>query len=135
MQRCSFELAYRGMKYIAIIFLALMFSSSPVRAQSEQTLEDKKSSDGKIILRDMGSIPTDRIPLYVVEGFILKRNELFNIEAKHIKSIKILKGTAATALYGSEATYGVIIVKLKKEYARCFKLKEETRAIVRHNSI
>jgi TonB family protein len=54
-------------------------------------------------------------PLYVVDGKILKADDTKTIDPKHIESISVLKGAAATTLYGEKGANGVVIITLKKK--------------------
>jgi TonB family protein len=54
-------------------------------------------------------------PLYVVDGKILKAADTKTIDPKHIESISVLKGAAATTLYGEKGANGVVIITLKKK--------------------
>ena len=89
-----------------------------------------------VIIRGFGSINGSNQPLYVVDGVPLQDNLLqnaslqdltarttgqsvalagiSNISADDIESMTVLKGAAATALYGSRAANGVIVITTKK---------------------
>ncbi|MCD7721605.1 MAG: SusC/RagA family TonB-linked outer membrane protein [Prevotellaceae bacterium] len=83
-------------------------------------------SVSNIIIRGFSSINGDNQPLYVVDGVPLQQgmvsNEqvnistggISNISADDIESMTVLKGAAATALYGSRAANGVIVITTKK---------------------
>ncbi len=79
-------------------------------------------ADKNIIIRGASSISKgDKKPLYVVDGVIVEKFELNN---DNILAMNVLKDAAATALYGSRAANGVIIIttkngqqKLEKELA------------------
>lgn len=78
---------------------------------------------------NMNSISFQRQPLLVVDGVISRNGEVNNggfwddqriqgngildINPENIESINILKGAAASALYGSDAAAGVIVVTTK----------------------
>jgi Ca-activated chloride channel family protein len=66
-----------------------------------------------IRIRGNSSISTAQFPLYVVDG-VLTNAMPANLDPKAIKNINILKDTNATAIYGSRATNGVIVVTTKK---------------------
>jgi TonB-dependent SusC/RagA subfamily outer membrane receptor len=53
-------------------------------------------------------------PIYVVNGAIMSKEEFSKIDSKDIKSIEVLKDAQATAIYGSRANSGVIVVSLKE---------------------
>ena len=62
-----------------------------------------------IIIRGSSSITADSDPLYVVDGIIGG-----TASPQDIESITILKDAAATGLYGSRASNGVIIITTKR---------------------
>ncbi|MBL7736956.1 MAG: TonB-dependent receptor [Chitinophagaceae bacterium] len=66
-----------------------------------------------VIVRGGTSInnPDGATPLYVVDG--VNRPDLSNINADDISSIQVLKDAAATAIYGSRASNGVVLVTTK----------------------
>jgi len=86
-------------------------------------------ASAKVIVRGFGSISTTNQPLYVVDGTPINNsysgeagiNRSFDagtgindIDPNSIDKITFLKGAAATALYGSRAGRGVIIITTKK---------------------
>ena len=64
-------------------------------------------------IRGKGSIHTTNNPLWVVDGVPIGHSEP-NINPADIESITILKDASATALYGSRAANGVILVQTKR---------------------
>lgn len=72
-----------------------------------------KFDSGKIILRGTTSL-TDAAgnePIYVVDGVITNPN---SINMDDVESVNVLKGPAATSLYGSRGGNGAIIITTKK---------------------
>ncbi len=65
-----------------------------------------------VIIRGYSSINGNNQPLYVVDGIVI--GGLGNIASEDIESLTVLKGAAATALYGSRASNGVIIITTKQ---------------------
>ncbi|MEX2592374.1 MAG: carboxypeptidase-like regulatory domain-containing protein, partial [Anditalea sp.] len=67
----------------------------------------------RVVLRGGTSInnPNGSNPLYVIDGVI--RNNMDHINSRDIESIQVLKDAAATSIYGSRASNGVIIVETK----------------------
>ena len=63
-------------------------------------------------VRGIGSITGASQPLYVIDGFP-QANYLNNIDTKDIESVEVLKDAAASAIYGSRAANGVIIITTK----------------------
>ncbi|MEO8474229.1 MAG: TonB-dependent receptor [Chryseolinea sp.] len=63
-------------------------------------------------IRGVGSITGASQPLYVIDGFP-QASYLNNIDTKDIESVEVLKDAAASAVYGSRAANGVIIITTK----------------------
>ncbi|MCZ4243277.1 SusC/RagA family TonB-linked outer membrane protein [Pedobacter punctiformis] len=66
-----------------------------------------------IRVRGFGSISASNDPLYVVDG-IQYSGDISNISVDDIESISLLKDAASSALYGSSAGNGVILITTKK---------------------
>lgn len=69
-------------------------------------------SSAKIMIRGFGSVNASSDPLYIVDGSIFN-GSLADINPQDIASLSILKDAAATALYGSSAGNGVILITTK----------------------
>ena len=66
----------------------------------------------RIRIRGSNSINGGNDPIYVVDGFV--GADFFAINPDDIESIQVLKDAAATAIYGSRGSNGVILVTTKK---------------------
>ena len=64
------------------------------------------------------SIQGSNEPLWVIDGEIVETKTLKDFDPTKIKKINIIKGNQATALYGTKARNGVVIIKLKKEFRK-----------------
>lgn len=78
-------------------------------------------SGATIRIRGGSSLSASNDPLYVIDGVPLDgggvsgmRNPLNTINPSDIKSITILKDASATAIYGSRASNGVILITTKR---------------------
>ena len=85
-------------------------------------------SSQRILIRGNTSLAPNNQPIFVVDGVIVENewtktggwedrdfgNALKNLNSDDFESVSILKGAAATALYGSRASNGVILVTTKK---------------------
>lgn len=69
----------------------------------------------RIRVRGGTSLSQDNSPLFVVDGFIV--GGIDNIPVNDIASIDVLKDAAATAIYGAQASNGVIVVTTKSPVA------------------
>lgn len=74
-----------------------------------------------VIIRGIGSLRSGTQPLYVVDGFLIDNssqgvdtNPLNFLNPNDIASIDVLKDASATAVYGSRASNGVIVITTKK---------------------
>ena len=70
-------------------------------------------ADAQIIIRGTGSF-TSVDPLYVIDGIQGDKNLFNTISAQDIDNITILKDASSTAIYGSAAANGVVIVTTKR---------------------
>lgn len=50
------------------------------------------------------------LPTFIMDGFEISVSQLYDLDPNRIESVTILKDAAATALYGSRAANGVIII-------------------------
>jgi len=70
-------------------------------------------ADAQIIIRGTGSF-TGVDPLYIIDGIQADKN-LFNaLSTQDIENITILKDASSTAIYGSAAANGVVIITTRK---------------------
>lgn len=94
------------------------------------------SSAVNVQIRGINSINYNQQPLYVVDGVVIRNdgqfgadgannnnywgdqrirgNGVLDINPQDIESLSVLKGASATALYGSDASSGVIVITTKK---------------------
>ncbi|MGI8598709.1 MAG: SusC/RagA family TonB-linked outer membrane protein [Chitinophagaceae bacterium] len=77
----------------------------------------------RIRIRGVNSLTSGRDPLFVIDGVptfssgfsgVANTNPMSDINPNDIESIEILKDGAATAIYGSSAANGVILITTKK---------------------
>lgn len=53
------------------------------------------------------------MPTFILDGFEVDAEKIFDMDPNRIESITILKDAAATAIYGSRAANGVVVVETK----------------------
>ena len=77
----------------------------------------------RIQIRGVSTLSNNNQPIFVIDGVIVENtnsaysewgNDLKNLNSADFESISILKGAAATALYGSRAINGVVLIQTKK---------------------
>lgn len=66
-----------------------------------------------IRVRGSGSITASSAPLYVVDGYPLGEQNLNMVNPNDIESIEVLKDASASAIYGSRAANGVVLITTK----------------------
>lgn len=86
-------------------------------------------ADILVNIRGVGSISGDNQPLYVIDGFPVppnsappttglfganQQNGLFGLNPNDIESIEVLKDASSSAIYGSRASNGVVLITTKK---------------------
>lgn len=101
---------------------------------------DISSTDGgifggsKFSIRGASTLGSNNMPIFVVDGVILQNqtsggsewsanpadwgNQLRNLNPDNFQSVSILKGSAATALYGSRAINGAVVIETKSGASR-----------------
>ena len=73
------------------------------------------SINGKINVTDLSQeYSTDpNQPLFILDGFEVSAEKIFDLDPNRVSSITVLKDAAATAIYGSRAANGVVVVETK----------------------
>ncbi|HZH96816.1 MAG TPA: SusC/RagA family TonB-linked outer membrane protein, partial [Flavisolibacter sp.] len=83
---------------------------------SVQQQSGKPGADAASIrIRGISSISAGSDPLIIIDGVV--SSSLDNIDPNAIESINVLKDAASTAIYGSRASNGVILVRTKRATA------------------
>lgn len=94
---------------------------------------------GSVYVRGMGSLSSSSQPLYVIDGVpvnsdyddMSRNNNYFDPMSAYnpadIESVTVLKDAAATAIYGSRAANGVIVITTKKGGQSKLNVTFETR--------
>ena len=77
--------------------------------QNLSTTSNLNSMD--LMLDNVSSRPNT--PLFVLDGFIVSMSRILQLDPQRIENVTILKDAAATAIYGSRASNGVIVIETK----------------------
>ena len=70
-------------------------------------------TSANVIIRSKNSISGNNQPLYVVDGAPISGGRSFDLDANNIASLTVLKGLAASTLYGQDGRNGVIVIATK----------------------
>ncbi len=77
----------------------------------------------RIQIRGVSTFSKNNQPIFVIDGVVIENNtanygdwgnDLKNLNSMDFESISVLKGAAATALYGSRAINGLVLIQTKK---------------------
>ncbi|MFB6273660.1 MAG: SusC/RagA family TonB-linked outer membrane protein [Salinibacter sp.] len=98
---------------------ALQGTVSGIRVTSQS---GQPGSAINVDIRGVGSINAGTQPLFIVDGVQISRDNLFELasgsplaglDPSDIENIRVLKGASAAAIYGSQASNGVVIIETK----------------------
>jgi len=78
----------------------------------------KKVSPLKNIKIDQIINNNDKNPLIILDGIILKNQQMEDVDPNTIESINVLKGMAAKSTYGEKGKHGVILITSKKNIVK-----------------
>lgn len=87
---------------------AIVFEEAPQEENIDEIF--LASNEAGIHIRGYGAIDYNNPPLFVVDGVITPS---YDVSSAKIASIEVLKGAPATAVYGSKAKNGVLIITTK----------------------
>lgn len=93
------------------IINALQGSAAGVRVESSPL----PGSSGTIRIRGLNSLNADNSPLIIVDG--VPFDNMRAIDPNDIESIEVLKDASASAIYGSQAANGVLLITTKRAKA------------------
>jgi TonB-dependent SusC/RagA subfamily outer membrane receptor len=77
-------------------------------------IEDKYKENSKIVIRGARSMTGSNEALVVIDGSIADNETLKQMPPETIKSVNVLKGAQASALYGEQGLNGVVVVTTKQ---------------------
>ncbi len=83
----------------------------PTAGVAVQSANGMPGTPLSVRIRGVNSITGSNEPLYVIDGYI--GADLSSINPSDIESLEILKDASATAIYGSRASNGVVIISTK----------------------
>src|SRR5690606_17731637 len=61
-------------------------------------------------------------PLFILDGYETSLRVVNDLNIDRVESITILKDAAATAIYGSQAANGVVVIETKRPEAGSFRI-------------
>lgn len=92
-----------------------MFAKKTLAPGQEADYSSWKGPVGSISIRGIQSLADGKEVLYVIDGKIATAQEIAALNPNDIESVTVLKGSEATALYGSKAGNGAIVITTKNK--------------------
>lgn len=86
------------------------------RASSGNRMMTGEGNSNQYIIRGIGSVQSDRSPLFVVNGIII--DDISTLNANDVEDVTVLKDATAASIWGSRAANGVVVITTKKGAAR-----------------
>ncbi len=78
------------------------------------TSSGEPSATSSMYIRGITSIYASTQPLYILDGSEISSNTFLSLNPNDVESMTVLKDASSTAIYGSRAANGVIIITSKK---------------------
>ena len=78
------------------------------------TSSGEPSATSTMTIRGVTSINAETEPLYILDGSEISSNTFVSLNPNDIENVTVLKDASSTAIYGSRAANGVVIVTSKK---------------------
>ncbi|RYJ40608.1 von Willebrand factor, type A [Flavobacterium anhuiense] len=77
-----------------------------------------------VSIRANESVSPKSEPMYIIDGVPAKANQMAKINPNDIDNVSVLKDQAATSIYGSKASNGVVVISTKNEIYKNLSEKE-----------
>ena len=93
-------------------------------------------NSSSVIIRGVGSINSNQDPLYILDGVPVKSEDFRKLNPNSIKSVDVLKDTAASTQYGNTGKNGVIVISTKNAIFKNLtnkQLKKKLKEIEKEN--
>lgn len=91
------------------------YSADAVETQIQGKAAGVAGASSSVRIRGSSSIKSGNAPLYIVDGVPMEASEALAISPNRIKKVDVLKDASASALYGSRAQNGVVLITTKTD--------------------
>jgi len=82
------------------------------------------SPSQNVVIRGIATVSPKNEPMYIIDGVPAKANQMAKINPNDIDNVSVLKDQAATSVYGSKASNGVVVISTKNELYKNLSEKE-----------
>lgn len=94
------------------IFSTIATLDAGFKINENNSMGSNPNSLPDFTIRGKGSFQNgSTAPIFIVDGFEVKQQKIFDMDMNRIESITLLKDASATILYGSRASNGVIVIE------------------------
>ncbi|WP_289057548.1 von Willebrand factor type A domain-containing protein [uncultured Flavobacterium sp.] len=118
----SYERAERKKAKMATASVAIQGKVSGIQVQNSMGYSAMPAPT--ITIRGNESVSPKNEPLYIIDGVPAKANQMAKINPNDIDNVSVLKDQAATSIYGSKASNGVVVISTKNEIYKNLTEKE-----------
>jgi hypothetical protein len=105
-----------------------LFGETTATAYLKDNMTVRMPAPKTIRLGAMITVPSNQQPLYIIvsgkKTCTLDQLQFSSLNPSSIESLKVLKGTEATAAYGPKAINGVLVIGIKKEFEDRFEFSK-----------
>lgn len=77
-----------------------------------------------VVVSGNASVSPKNEPMYIIDGVPVKANQMAKINPNDIDNVSVLKDQAATSIYGTKGSNGVVVVSTKNELYKNLSEKE-----------
>ncbi|WP_158563270.1 SusC/RagA family TonB-linked outer membrane protein [Chitinophaga silvatica] len=98
----------------ANIFAIIQNIDAGFKVQQDNNFGSDPNRIPEMTIRGRGSFLNESIaPVFIVDGFEMSIQKVFDLDVNRIESITLLKDASATILYGSRAANGVVVLETR----------------------
>lgn len=115
---------YGSMNMVAA--LQMIDPSVKIR-ENNQTGSDPNALPDFFVRGESSFMGSSNLPTFMVDGYEVPVQRVFDMDVDRIESITILKDASATILYGSRAANGVIVIETRKPEGGKFRVSYNNR--------
>ncbi|SFD01515.1 vWA domain-containing protein [Flavobacterium phragmitis] len=101
-----------------------MVRSTVSGVQVQNSVGYLASPSPTIAIRGTATVSPKNEPLYIIDGVPAKANQMAKINPNDIDNVSVLKDQAATSIYGSKASNGVVVIATKNNLYKNLSEKE-----------
>ena len=106
------HISAKDLNHISSLDASMLLQGKVSSVSVSNTAVADPNQSGSIQIRGISSRNAGLGPLFVIDG--VPEGDMTNINPEDIESIDVLKDGAASAIYGTRGSNGVVLVNLKK---------------------